>query len=128
MVSIKKKIKSGYRGCAERSYISGGPPLWKRWSGCDDPAGRHLGRSGPTDPPQKEQCRKTVRTVLRTGPGVQRPEAPTTNQQLLSLSKGAYLLSIREASKQEVLSSRLLSSSLSNRPLSKVQGTSGWLV
>jgi len=46
---------------------------------CDDPAGRHLGRSGPTDPPQKEQCRKTVRTVLRTRPGVQRPKAPTTN-------------------------------------------------
>jgi len=47
---------------------------------CDDPAGRHLGRGGPTNPPQKEQCRKVVRTVLRTGPGVQRPEAPTTNR------------------------------------------------
>ena len=31
---------------------------------CDDPAGRHLGRSGPTNPPQKEQCRRTVYTVL----------------------------------------------------------------
>jgi len=29
-----------------------------------DPAGRHLGRGGPTDSPQKEQCRETVRTVL----------------------------------------------------------------
>ena len=47
---------------------------------CDDPAGRHLGRGGPTNPPQKEQCRKAVRTVLRTRPGVQRPEAPTTNR------------------------------------------------
>jgi len=37
---------------------------------CDDPAGRHLGRGGPANPPQKEQCRKAVRTVLRTGPGV----------------------------------------------------------
>jgi len=82
-----------------------------------------LGRSGPTDPPQREQCRKTVRTVLRTGPGVQRPEAPTTNQELLSLGRSAHLLSVCETSEQEVLSSRLLSSSLSNRPLSKVQGT-----
>ena len=87
---------------------------------CDDPIGRHLGRSGPTDPLHKEQCRKTVRTVLRTGPGVQRPEAPTTNQQLLSLGKSAHLLSICETSEQGVLSSRLLSLSLSNRPLSKV--------
>ena len=92
---------------------------------CDDPAGRHLGRSGPTNPPHKEQCRKTVRTVLRTGPGVQRPEALTTNQQLLSLSRSAHLLSIRETSEQKVLSSRLLNPSLSNRPLSKVRGTSG---
>jgi len=30
---------------------------------CDDPASRHLGRGGPTNPPQKEQCRKTVYTV-----------------------------------------------------------------
>ena len=30
---------------------------------CDDPAGRHLGRGGPTNPPQKEQCGKTVHTV-----------------------------------------------------------------
>ena len=36
----------------------------------DDPAGRHLGRSGLTDPPHKEQYRKTVRIVLRTRPGV----------------------------------------------------------
>ena len=36
----------------------------------DDPVGRHLGRGGLTNPPQKEQCRKTVRTVLRTRPGV----------------------------------------------------------
>jgi len=95
---------------------------------CDDPAGRHLGRSGPTNPPHKEQCRETVRTVLRTGPGVQRPEALTTNQQLLSLGKSARLLSIRETSEQKVLSDRLLSLSLSNRPLSKVRGTSGRLV
>jgi len=53
--------------------------------GCDDPTGRHLGRGGPTNPPQKEQCRKAVRTVLRTGPGVQRPEALTTNRYLLTL-------------------------------------------
>jgi len=86
----------------------------------DDPAGRHLGRSGLTDPLHKEQCRKTVRTVLRTRPGVQRPEAPTTNQQLLSLSKSAHLLSTYETSKQEVLSSKLLNSSLNNRLLSKV--------
>ena len=98
-----------------------------RWL-CDDPAGRHLGRSGPTNPPHKEQCRKTVRTVLRTGPGVQRPEAPTTNQQLLSLGRSAHLLSTRETSEQEVLSGGLLSPSLSNRPLSKVRGTSGRLV
>ena len=25
---------------------------------CDDPAGRHLGQGGPTNPPQKEQCKK----------------------------------------------------------------------
>ena len=73
--------------------------LSKKLSNCDDPAGRHLGRSGPTDPPQKEQCRKTVRTVLRTGPGVQRPEALTTNQHLLSLGRSAHLLSICETSK-----------------------------
>jgi len=72
------------------------------------------------NPPHKEQCRKTVRTVLRTRPGVQRPEALTTNQQLLSLGKGAHLLSICETSEQEVLSGELLSSSLSNKPLSKV--------
>jgi len=30
---------------------------------CDDPTGRHLGRGGPTNPPQKEQCGKTVHTV-----------------------------------------------------------------
>jgi len=30
---------------------------------CDDPAGRHLGRGGPTNPPQKERCGKTVHTV-----------------------------------------------------------------
>ena len=47
---------------------------------CDNPAGRHLGQGGPTNPPQKEQCRKAVRTVLHTRPGVQRPEAPTTNR------------------------------------------------
>jgi len=50
----------------------------------NDPAGRYLGRGGPTDSPQKEQYRRAVRTVLRTRPGVQRPEAPTTNQYLLS--------------------------------------------
>jgi len=53
-------------------------------STCDDPAGRHLSRGGPTNPPQKEQCGKTVRTVQRTGPGVQRPEAPTTNGTVLA--------------------------------------------
>jgi len=52
---------------------------------CDDPAGRHLGQGGPMNSPQKEQCKETVRTVLRTGPGVQRPEAPTTNRCLLTL-------------------------------------------
>ena len=81
-------------------FMEAGPPNLDarlpilEWILCDDPAGRHLGRSGPTDPPQKEQCRKTVRTVLRTGPGVQRPKAPTTNQELLSLGRSAYLLSI----------------------------------
>ena len=50
---------------------------------CDDPAGRHLGRSGPTNPPQREQCGRTEGTVLRTGPGVQRPEAPTTSKKEL---------------------------------------------
>jgi len=30
---------------------------------CNDPAGRYLGRGGPTNPPQKEQCGKTVHTV-----------------------------------------------------------------
>jgi len=61
--------------------------LWKQIESgvsCDGPAGRHLGRGGPTNPPQKEQCGKTVRTVLRTGPGVQRPEAPTTNERVLA--------------------------------------------
>jgi len=28
MVSMKKKIKSRYRSCAERSYVGGGPPPW----------------------------------------------------------------------------------------------------
>jgi len=55
---------------------------------CDDPAGRHLGRRGPTDPPQKEQCRRKAHTVLRTGPGVQRPEAPTSSQKLLGGPQG----------------------------------------
>jgi len=53
---------------------------------CDDLAGRHLGRHGQTNSPQTEQCKRTVRTVLRTGPGVQRPEAPTTNQKVLCCS------------------------------------------
>ena len=66
---------------------------------CNDLTSRHLSRSGLTDPLYKEQCRKTVRTVLRTGPGVQRPKAPITNQQLLNLSKGAYLLNICETFK-----------------------------
>jgi len=44
--------------------------LFSKVKKCDDPAGRHLGRGGPTDPPQKEQCGKTVRTVLHTEPGV----------------------------------------------------------
>ena len=51
---------------------------------CDDPAGCHLGWSGPTNPPQKEQCSKAVHTVLRTRLGVQRPEAPTTNEVVLT--------------------------------------------
>ena len=59
----------------------------------------------------------------RTGPGVQRPEAPTTNQQLLSLGRSAHLLSACKTSKQEVLSGRVLSPLLSNKPLSKVQST-----
>jgi len=33
MVSMKKKIKSRYRSCAERSYIGGDPLPWERWSG-----------------------------------------------------------------------------------------------
>jgi len=33
MVSMKKKIKSRYRSCAERSYVGGGPPPWGWWSG-----------------------------------------------------------------------------------------------
>jgi len=54
-------------------------------SNYDDPAGRHLGRGGLTNPPQKEQCRKAVRTELRTGPGVQRPKSPY-NQSLSDYS------------------------------------------
>jgi len=30
---------------------------------CNDPAGYRLGRGGPMNPPQKEQCGKTVYTV-----------------------------------------------------------------
>ena len=90
----------------------------------NDPVGRRLGRGGLTNPLHKEQCRKTVRTVLRTGPGVQRPEAPTTNQYLLSPSQSAHLLSSRKVTKQEVLSDKVLSSLLSKTPLSKVRGTS----
>jgi len=30
---------------------------------CDDLTGRHLGRGGLTNPPQKEQCGKTVHTA-----------------------------------------------------------------
>jgi len=41
--------------------------LWeknvKEGESCDNPAGRHLSRGGLTNPPQKEQCRKTVHTV-----------------------------------------------------------------
>ena len=37
---------------------------------CDNPAGRHLSRGSPINSPLKEQCRKAVHTVLRTGPGV----------------------------------------------------------
>ena len=37
---------------------------------CDDLISRYLGRGGLTDPLYKEQCRKTVHTVLYTGPGV----------------------------------------------------------
>jgi len=48
--------------------------------------GRHLGRRGPTNSPQTEQCGAAVHTALRTGPGVQRPEAPTTNQKVLCCS------------------------------------------
>jgi len=55
---------------------------------CDDPAGRHLGRGGPTNPPQEEQCKETVRTVLHTGPGVQRPKAPTTSKEELGGPQG----------------------------------------
>jgi len=37
---------------------------------CDDPTGHYLGWSGLIDPLEKEQCRKKVYTVLRTGLGV----------------------------------------------------------
>jgi len=51
---------------------------------CDDPAGRHLGRGGPTNPPRKEQCGGRCTPSRRTRPGVQRPKAPTTNEVLLT--------------------------------------------
>ena len=95
-----------------------------RLAQCDDPAGRHLGRGGPTDPPQKGQCRETVRTVLRTGPGVQRPKAPKTNQWVLSLGRRAHVLSVLGVTEQEVLSDKVLSPRLSITPLIKEQGTS----
>jgi len=48
--------------------------LWKKnveeGELCNDLAGCYLSRGSPINPPQKEQCRKVVRTVLRTGPGV----------------------------------------------------------
>ena len=50
----------------------------------DDIAGRHLSRRSLTNPLQKEQCGETVHTVLRTGLGVQRPEAPTANEEVLA--------------------------------------------
>jgi len=63
--------------------------LWKKnvkeGESCDDPVSRHLGRGGLTNPLQKEQYRKAVRTVLHTGLGVQRPEALTTNEVLLAV-------------------------------------------
>jgi len=37
--------------------------VWLARPQCDDPVGRHLGRGGPMNPPQKEQCGKTVHTV-----------------------------------------------------------------
>jgi len=52
---------------------------------CDDPAGRRLGRGGPTNPPRKEQCGGRCTPSRHTGPGVQRPKAPTTNKVLLAV-------------------------------------------
>ena len=75
-------------------------------------------------PRRKEQCKTAVRTVLRTGPGVQRPEAPTTSQRLLSLGRHAHVLSTRGATEQEELSDKVLSSQLSITSLIKVQSTS----
>jgi len=51
---------------------------------CNDPVGCYLSRSSLTNPPQEEQCGKAVYTVLCTGPGVQRPEAPITSKKVLN--------------------------------------------
>jgi len=62
---------------------------------CDDLAGRHLGRHGPMDSPQKEQCKRTVYTVLRTGPGVQRPRSPYDQSEGCSVALGVLSQSKR---------------------------------
>jgi len=43
-------------------------------AGCDDPAGRHLGRGGPANPPQKEQCRRQYVRYCALGQGCKDPK------------------------------------------------------
>jgi len=58
--------------------------LWKKnvkeGELCDNLAGYYLGWGGLTDSLQKEQCRRTVRTILYTKLKVQRPETLITNR------------------------------------------------
>jgi len=57
-----KILKTVYKICKEWVKEKGITFNLKK-SKCDDPAGRHLGRDGPTDSPQKEQCGRAVHTV-----------------------------------------------------------------
>jgi len=55
---------------------------------CDDPAGRHLGWGGLTNPRRRNSAGGRCTLSRRTGPGVQRPEAPTTSKKALSSPQG----------------------------------------
>ena len=62
IVTLKKKERF-YQGFLWKKNV-------KKGELCNDLTGCHLSWSGLTNPPHKEQCRKTVRTVLHTGLGV----------------------------------------------------------